>query len=159
MLFTPESKTQSPLKITSDPYFSYIVISYFCLASLRLFSCILQFFKNSDTASSEMSNENVKKGTYYLIATSFLNLFLLTCNAGINVVLFLMNAIDWAICSTGLDFLQFSLFWSFVKKFVVHNIKYFKVESNYKSNFRLKDFSRIHYSKLHRVDLWFLAFY
>ena len=140
---------------------NYIGPLFFLLSgSLFLFDVVgaifvfltIRHLKNSDTASSGSSDRNIRRGTYYLIATSFLNVFLLSSNAGLNVLLCLMRASDWTLCSTGLDFFQFitsreipliqgifnslsflficSLFRGFIKRFLKKISDYFITESN-----------------------------
>ena len=67
--------------------------------------------KNSDTASSEVSTQNVRRGIASLVAMSVFNVFLLLFSVGYYVAMYLLKESDWIAHSTTFDFVQFLAFY------------------------------------------------
>ena len=65
------------------------------------------YLKNSDTASSNISRQNIRKGIISLIAMSIFNVLVIFSNAAHNIILFVMKGIKWSPRSIFLDFIQF----------------------------------------------------
>ena len=65
----------------------------------------IRHLKNSDTASSEVSSRNIRRGIIYLIAMNIFNLFVLLTTVGYNIAMCIL--ITETNYSTSLDFIQF----------------------------------------------------
>ena len=68
----------------------------------------IRHLKNSDTASSEVSSRNIRKGILFMMAMTVLNDFVLISSVSYNVTIGLLENDDWKTSNTGLDCLQFS---------------------------------------------------
>ena len=63
--------------------------------------------KNSDTASSNTSRQNIRRGIVFLIAMSLFNVFVIFSNTAHNIVLIVLEKSGWNTHTTFLDFIQF----------------------------------------------------
>ena len=73
----------------------------------------IQYLKNSDTAFSEASRINIRKGTISLVAMNLFNMILIISNLGHGLSLLINHTKDqedWSF-STGSDFIQFANFY------------------------------------------------
>ena len=73
----------------------------------------IKYLKNSDTASSEGSRKNIRRGIISLVAMSLFNILLILSNLGHGLVLWIdhVKGYDGSTFSVGSDFIQFSNFY------------------------------------------------
>ena len=110
--------------IINDPEYTYEValpLAYVSFGSNSILLLIggaytiltIQYLKNSDTASSEASRINIRRGTISLVAMNLFNMVLIISNLGHGLSLLINHTNDqdgWSF-STGFDFIQFANFY------------------------------------------------
>ena len=69
------------------------------------------YLKNSDTASSEISSRNVRRGIASLVAMSVFNVFLLLLSVAFYIAMHILKESDWIAHSTTFDCIQFLVFY------------------------------------------------
>ena len=93
------------------------LISYTHSASYFLFMVVgglflvltIWYLKKSDSATSEVSNQNIRKGIISMTTMCLFNLFVILVSMFYAISFIIMKKTGWKMQSTGLDFLQFSL--------------------------------------------------
>ena len=100
--------------VMTDPNYALLglcsIFGWSCLsisAGIYFLIQTILHLKNSDTASSDTSRENIRRGIVFLIAMSLFNVLVILSNAAHNIVLIVLEKSDWNTHTTFLDFIQF----------------------------------------------------